>query len=92
MPVRKNPRHETFAQALARGSSAAGASIEAGYKPNRHNAATLARQQHILDRVTELQNQQAALHQQATAVAAANAQDNREPDCRSGGRPPQGHV
>jgi hypothetical protein len=42
-PALPNPRHEAFAQALARGSSAAAAYVEAGYKANRHNAATLAR-------------------------------------------------
>jgi hypothetical protein len=74
MAILKNPRHEAFAQALARGLSAAAAYAEAGYKPNRHNAAALAREQHLLTRVTELQDQQAALHQQATTAAAASAQ------------------
>jgi hypothetical protein len=71
MPVLANPKHETFAQAVARGSSAAAAYVEAGYKENRHNAATLARKQHILTRVTELQEEQLSIHQQATAQAAA---------------------
>jgi hypothetical protein len=31
-----NPRHEKFAQALARGMSASAAYVEAGYKSNRH--------------------------------------------------------
>ena len=74
MPAIKNPRHEAFAQALARGSSAAAAYVEAGYKPNRHNAAALARKQHISTRVNELQEEQLAIHQQAAAQAAANAQ------------------
>jgi phage terminase small subunit len=74
MPILENPRHEAFAQALARGSSASAAYVEAGYKENRHNAATLARKQHILGRVSELQEEQLAIHQQATAQAAANAQ------------------
>ena len=55
MPALKNPRHEAFAQALARGVSASAAYVEAGYKANRHNAATLAREEHIGTRVTELQ-------------------------------------
>jgi len=38
MPVLKNPRHEAFAQALARGMSAAAAYGEVGFKPHRHNA------------------------------------------------------
>ena len=74
MPILENPRHEAFAQRLARGSSASAAYVEAGYKENRHNAATLARKQHILARVSELQEEQLAIHQQATAQAAANAQ------------------
>jgi hypothetical protein len=74
VPILENPRHEAFAQALARGSSAAAAYVDAGYKENRHNAATLARKQHILTRVSELQEEQLAIHQQATAQAAANAQ------------------
>ena len=74
MPVLANPKHETFAQGLARGSSAAAAYVEAGYKENRQNAATLARKQHILTRVSELQEEQLAIHQQATVQAAANAQ------------------
>jgi hypothetical protein len=74
VPILESPRHEAFAQALARGSSAAAAYVDAGYKENRHNAATLARKQHILTRVSELQEEQLAIHQQATAQAAANAQ------------------
>jgi hypothetical protein len=74
MPLLPNPKHEAFAQGLAKGSSAAAAYVEAGYKENRHNAATLARKQHILTRVGELQEEQLAIHQQATAQAAANSQ------------------
>ena len=74
MPVLASPRHEAFAHALARGSTASAAYIEAGYKQNRHNAAALAREQHISTRVGELQEEQLAIHQQATAEAAANAQ------------------
>jgi hypothetical protein len=74
MPILPIPKHEAFAQGLARGLSAAAAYVEAGYKENRHNAATLARKQHILTRVGELQEEQLAIHQQATAQAAANAQ------------------
>jgi phage terminase small subunit len=41
MSVLKNPRHEAFAQALARGVPAAKAYVDAGYKPNRGNACAL---------------------------------------------------
>ena len=64
MTMLANPKHEVFAQGLARGSSATTAYVEAGYKENRHNAATLARKQHILARVGELQEEQLAIHQQ----------------------------
>jgi hypothetical protein len=74
MPTLKNPRHEAFAQAVMRGLSAAAAYVEAGYKANRHNAAALAREKHIGTRVSELQEEQLAIHQQATSQAAANAQ------------------
>ena len=73
-PALKNPRHEAFAQTLARGMSASAAYVEAGYKANRHNAAALAREKHIRTRVAELQEEQLAIHQQATAAAAANKQ------------------
>jgi phage terminase small subunit len=53
MPTIKNPRHEAFAQALARGSSATAAYVEAGNKTNRHNAAALAPKQHISTRANE---------------------------------------
>jgi hypothetical protein len=47
MATLKNPRHEAFAQALVRSSSAAAAYVEAGYRPSRHNASALARQKHV---------------------------------------------
>jgi hypothetical protein len=73
MPVLPNPRHEAFAQALARGMSASAAYVEAGYKANAGNACTLKSQQNISKRVVELQEEQLELHQQATVEAAANA-------------------
>jgi hypothetical protein len=73
MAILSNPRHEAFSQALARGMSASAAYVEAGYKANRHNAAALAREKHIRTRVTELQEEQLAIHKQATAEAVANA-------------------
>ena len=73
MPTLSNPPHEAFAQALARGTSAAAAYIEAGYKANAGNACTLKSQQSISKRVLELQEEQLAIHQQATVEAAANA-------------------
>lgn len=54
MPVLSNPRHEAFAQALAKGKTADEAYALAGFKPNRGNAATLKAKQSISDRVVEL--------------------------------------
>ena len=56
MPALSNPRHERFAQELAKGKSASEAYVLAGYKDNRHNAAALAREEHISTRVAEIQD------------------------------------
>lgn len=55
MPALDNPKHERFAQLLAKGKTADEAYTLAGYKQNRHNAATLGREQHISTRVAEIQ-------------------------------------
>jgi hypothetical protein len=74
MPALANSRHEAFAQALARRLSISAAHVQAGYKPNRGNAHTLLKQnKSISKRVEEIQAEQLAVHQQATAEAAANA-------------------
>lgn len=54
MPVLPNPRHESFAQALAKGKSAAEAYVAAGYKPNDGNAIRLKGNERVAERVTEL--------------------------------------
>jgi phage terminase small subunit len=74
MVTLKNPRHEAFAQALARGKNATEAHAEAGYKANRSTACQLKRNPSISKRVAELQEEQFAIHQQSTAAAVANAQ------------------
>jgi phage terminase small subunit len=73
MPPLNNHRHEKFAQALAQGKNATEAHQEAGYKPNRSTACQLKQDPRISTRVAELQEEQLALHQQATVEAAANA-------------------
>lgn len=55
MPVLQNPRHEAFAQALAKGKSAAEAYTDAGYKPSRSAASRLSTNVNIEARVGELQ-------------------------------------
>lgn len=67
MAALDNPRHETFAQELFKGATADQAYQNAGYKPNRHNAANLARKQHIKTRVFELQ-QKASMRAEITAA------------------------
>jgi phage terminase small subunit len=74
MATLKNPRHEAFAQALARGKNATEAHAEAGYKANRSTACQLKRNPSISKRVAELQEEQLAIHQQSTAAAVVNAQ------------------
>ena len=71
MPALNNPRHEAFAQALAQGVPAAKAYVDAGYKPNRGNACALKQAQNVSKRINEIQEGQLAIHQQATAEAAA---------------------
>lgn len=78
MAVLKNPKHERFAQELAKGKSQAEAYVTAGFKPNRHNAATLARQQHILDRVEFLLAEREEIHAQSTAKAVERVSLTKE--------------
>lgn len=54
MPVLKNPRHERFAQELAKGKSATEAYGLAGYKPNQQNASRLMLNDVVKARVAEL--------------------------------------
>lgn len=55
MPVLDNPRHEAFAQALAKGNSASEAYALAGYRRNEGNAGRLNRNEQVQRRVAELQ-------------------------------------
>jgi phage terminase small subunit len=54
MPVLPNPRHESFAQALAKGKSAAEAYVAAGYKDNRSAASRLSTNVNVAARVAVL--------------------------------------
>lgn len=56
MPVLKNARHEKFAQALAKGSTADEAYAQARFKPNRGNAARLKANESVVKRVGEIQS------------------------------------
>lgn len=59
MPVLSNPRHERFAQELAKGKSAGQAYAEAGYKPCDQNASRLIRNDKVQARKAELQDRAA---------------------------------
>lgn len=54
MPVLKNPKHELFAQELAKGKTQVEAYALAGYKPNDGNAAKMAGFGNIIARVQEI--------------------------------------
>lgn len=78
MPVLPNPRHESFAQALAKGKTADEAYALAGFKPNRGNAATLKAKQSILDRVAELQQKGAKKVEVTLESLAAELDEARD--------------
>lgn len=59
MPVLRNPRHEAFAQNVAKGMPREEAYIEAGYKPDRHNAFRLTTVDNIASRISELRDRSA---------------------------------
>jgi phage terminase small subunit len=59
MPPIPNTRHEAFAQALAKGKSAAEAYTEAGYKGDRTAASRLSTNVNVKARVAELQGRAA---------------------------------
>jgi phage terminase small subunit len=59
LPALDNPRHERFAQELAKGETADAAYATAGYKANRGNAATLKANQNVIARVAEIQERAA---------------------------------
>jgi phage terminase small subunit len=59
MPVLKNARHEKFAQALAKGSTADDAYENAGFKPDRGHASRLAANGNVQARVGEIKSRAA---------------------------------
>lgn len=69
----KNPKHERFAQELARGSSNSSAYVAAGYRPHRGNAAGLAQRQDIQDRVAALMARVVAIEEMSTQQALERA-------------------
>jgi phage terminase small subunit len=63
------PKHELFAQGLAKGLTADQAYQDAGYSANRGNASTLKQKQSIQDRVAELLEKARNVEDQATSIA-----------------------
>lgn len=60
MPALSNPRHERFAQELAKGKCQSEAYEAAGYAPSEPNASRLTRHDKVQERVRELQERAAA--------------------------------
>ncbi|WP_411914157.1 terminase small subunit [Bosea thiooxidans] len=54
VPVLSNPKHERFAQELAKGSSASAAYVAAGYAKSDSNASRLSGNEKVRSRVEEL--------------------------------------
>lgn len=69
MPALTNPRHEVFAQEVAKGKSSTEAYEVAGYRDGRKNAHRLGADEGILGRITEILGERESLHAQATADA-----------------------
>lgn len=69
MPVLSNPKHERFAQELAKGKSGFEAHSLAGYKASRSGASQLKQDINISNRVNELLAERETVHSQATAKA-----------------------
>lgn len=59
MPALANPKHERFAQALAKGMTQAEAYADAGYKPSEPNASRLTSNDKVQARLAELQERAA---------------------------------
>lgn len=78
MAVLTNPRHERFAQELAKGKTADEAYRLAGYQENRGNASTLKANQNVLKRVAELQERVAVKAEVTAESLIAEAEEIRE--------------
>lgn len=77
MPVLSNPRHEAFAQALAKGKTADEAYALAGYKPDRGNASRLTANDSVRTRVEELQGKVAKKVEVTVESLAAELEEAR---------------
>jgi len=85
MPALDNPRHERFAQDLAKGMSASEAYVSAGYKESRSAASRLSTNVDVVARVAEIQNRAtirteitlASLMEEAAEIQAAALKANQ---------------
>lgn len=84
MPVLSNPRHERFAQELAKGRTQAQAYAEAGYKPSEPNASRLTRNDKVLARITELHERAAIRSEVTIASLTAELEEVRDLAIRDG--------
>lgn len=78
MPVLLNPKHERFAQELAKGKAADESYALAGFSPNRGNASVLKHKQNILNRVSEILSERESVHAQSTADAIKSTSLTKE--------------
>ena len=75
--VLSNPRHERFAQELAKGKTADEAYVLAGYKQNDGNATRLKGNERIVARLEELQNRAASRAEVTVESLIAEAEEVR---------------
>jgi len=75
--ILSNPRHERFAQELAKGKTADEAYVLAGYKKNDGNATRLKGNERILERLGELQNRAAKRTEVTVESLIAEAEEVR---------------
>lgn len=69
MPVLRNPRHEIFAQALAKGVGTNEAFEAAGFKPNPGNARRLKMDEAIAKRIEAILSEREHIHSRAVERA-----------------------
>ena len=77
MPPLANPRHELFAQSLAKGENASKAYVSAGFKGSRANACRLKANSNVSARVLEIQTASAASCEVSVASLLAELEDAR---------------
>lgn len=73
MGVLSNPKHEVFAQQIARGETISKSYVLAGFSPNSSNASRLRLDERIKARIAELQAQKTAAVELAQLTAAEKA-------------------